>query len=191
MLFSLNEKDTRWLTPKNDTQSDLHRFQSTSMSSYGDELPWDRFASHPARPTLKVYRCHPDAVMPSRAHASDSGWDITLIALDKKISNMVSRYRTGLKLEIPEGYHVKLYARSSLPQRGHTVSNCVGIIDEKYRGELLVTLTKIWATDLDLQLPCCAVQMIMEKKLEYDVIEVSSVDTDTERGQGGFGSSGY
>ncbi len=140
-------------------------------------------------PQLKVYKSRPDAVLPTKAHPSDSGYDVTLLEVAKMTNSRTVMYHTGLHFEIPEGYHLKLYARSSLSRDGYMIANNVGIIDEQYRGELLVALTKYDLAMVNLQLPNRCVQVMMEKKLVYDLVEIPQISTLTDRGTGGFGST--
>lgn len=169
----------------------LPRFMMQPFSDLDDISSYFPKRQNPY-PTLKIYRSRPDAVFPTRAHPTDSGLDVTLIGVAKKLSDTTSLYHTGLHLEIPAGYHVKLYPRSSLHKFGYALANSVGLIDEQYRGELLIALTQVdpALTPLTFHLPFKAVQMVMEKRFDYNIVEIDELNTTTDRGVKGFGSSG-
>jgi len=138
---------------------------------------------------LKIERDHPDAVLPTKAHASDSGFDITIVAIHKTLPNGVTLFKTGLRLSPPPGIYTDLVARSSLMKYGYMLANNVGIIDNSYRGPLLVGLWKFDPDAPDLTLPMRVAQLIPRKVLNIEISEVDSV-VETVRGDGGFGSTG-
>ena len=138
---------------------------------------------------LKVQRITPDAIMIGKGHVSDSGLDVTIIGVHKVISPNITMYKTGLRLQPDEGYYTKLYARSSLMKYGCMLANNVAIIDESYRGELLVVLYHFENTGQELTLPAKVAQLVVEKRIDVNVVEVDSLD-ETVRGSGGFGSTG-
>lgn len=131
-----------------------------------------------------------DAIAPSKKNCSDEGYDLHLISIDKKISEDTIRYDTGIKVQPPEGWHVEIIPRSSLSQSGYCLSNSIGLIDSSYRGTLRVTLTKIDKAAKDIELPFKAVQMILRQNVHYLCKEINEDELDqTERGEGGFGST--
>ena len=102
--------------------------------------------------TLKIKRNHPDAVLPTRAHATDAGMDLT--AIDDGVPSKDGRYieyNTGISIELPPGYHALLHPRSSISTKDLVLANSVGLVDPDYRGNLIcrfkivppVSLTKI------------------------------------------------
>lgn len=129
-----------------------------------------------------------DAVMPTKAHDSDSGYDLTLTRL-KSSSGNVEVYHTGVRVAPPEGHYFDMVARSSLYKFGYILANSVGIIDNQYRGEILVALLKT-RDDATLELPFRACQLIPRKIINFGMQLVGSLDS-TERGTGGFGSTGH
>jgi dUTP pyrophosphatase len=138
---------------------------------------------------IKIARDHPNAIMPSKAHASDSGFDVTVVDVHKKLPNGVTLFKTGLRLAPNPGYYTDLVARSSLMKYGYMLANGVGVIDNSYRGPLLVALLKFDPEASDLTLPLRVAQLIPRKIIDVEVKEVDKVD-DTMRGDGGFGSTG-
>jgi dUTP pyrophosphatase len=97
---------------------------------------------------------------------------------------------TGLYVEVPEGYCLKIYARSGIAHKlGLSPSNCVGIIDADYRGQIRVSLANSGTTAQVIKPGDRIAQMILEKVERIEWQEVKEI-TDTERGRGGFGSTG-
>lgn len=138
--------------------------------------------------TFRVARARPDAVLPQKSRVSDSGYDVTLLAVAQTRGPVVL-YSTGLLVQPPHGWYFDLVPRSSIIKSGYMLANNVGIIDRAYRGELLVPLVKIDQDAVDLVLPQRMVQLIPRPIAHFCVQEVSSLDQ-TERAGRGFGSSG-
>jgi dUTP pyrophosphatase len=141
--------------------------------------------------TLRVRRVDPRAVLPTRAYPGDAGLD--LYALDDAVLAPGERagVRTGIAIEIPEGQAGLVLPRSGLARRhGISVVNAPGLIDTGYRGEVEVLLLNtdrsspftIAAGDRIAQLVIVSVQT--PQVVEADELALS------ERGSGGFGSSG-
>lgn len=128
------------------------------------------------------------AVPPSKSRASDSGFDLTLIAPAQR-HGQVQFYRTGIKVQPAFGWYFDLVPRSSIAKTGYMLANCVGVIDRGYIGEILVPLIKVDPLAAELQLPARIVQLIPRPVIAAQICEVSSLD-DTDRGGGGFGSTG-
>ena len=140
--------------------------------------------------TLQVKRLIPEAIIPSKAHPLDSGFDISVVHVVKEdFGPGVTLYGTGLVVRPPDGYYIDMVARSSLCKFGWMVANCVGIIDSQYRGELCVPLCKIREDARPLELPARIGQIIIRELHVCDIQEVEEINT-TQRGVGGFGSSG-
>lgn len=141
-------------------------------------------------PSCLFIRMSEDAVIPSKKRASDEGYDITLIGIDKVISPVIIRYKTGIKIEPPFGYHIEMVPRSSLSSSGYMLANSIGIIDAGYTGEILVTLIKVDPDAKPVELPFKCMQALLRKSIHYTFHEVDSFDGETLRNEGGFGSTG-
>ena len=140
--------------------------------------------------TLQIQKMVPEAVTPSRAHPLDSGFDITVIrVVNPNFGPGVVLFGTGLIVRPPDGYYVDMVARSSTCKQGWGVANAVGIIDAQYRGELCVPMFKLSPDAKELELPARVAQIIIRRLEMADIEEVENVG-DTQRGAGGFGSSG-
>jgi dUTP pyrophosphatase len=129
-----------------------------------------------------------NSITPTKNFASDEGYDLTLIKIDEKISEISTRYDTGINVQPPLGYHIELLPRSSLTKSGYMLANSVGLIDASYRGTLKVVLIKVDPNASEIKLPFKAVQMILRKNHHFVLEEVKELE-DTTRGSGGFGST--
>ena len=137
--------------------------------------------------TLKCVKTDSNAVLPTKAHATDSGYDLTLIK-KHSVSGDTIFYDTGLKIQPPHGWWLCLAPRSSITKTGYMLANSIGIIDRTYTGPILVALKKIDTNAEELVLPVKLVQVIPMPAVHFEVSEVTTVE-DTHRNSGGFGSS--
>jgi len=128
------------------------------------------------------------AVLPSKANASDSGYDLTLLREIKQEGDVVY-YTTGVKLQPPHGWWLSLVPRSSMAKSGYMLANTIGIIDRSYQGPIIVALRKISPHAPDIALPAKLVQVIPIPAVHFDITEVSDFSETSERSEGGFGSS--
>ena len=138
-----------------------------------------------------IQKTHKDAVIPRAAHSTDAGYDVTVISAEKSHIPHVTVYNTHLRLIPPEGHFFELYVRSSLWKKGYMLANSTGgVIDPEYRGELKVALLKFDPCSADLELPSRVGQLILRKLNTTEFNEVEDLDINTQRGEGGFGSTG-
>jgi deoxyuridine 5'-triphosphate nucleotidohydrolase len=133
-------------------------------------------------------RTIPGAPAPAKAHASDSGYDVTLVAKGASHGAM-QMYRTGIKIQPGYGWYFDLVPRSSIWKTGYMLANSVGVIDRSYVGEILVPLVKIDPDAPELTLPARIVQIVPRPIVHVELELVESLDT-TRRGEGSFGSTG-
>lgn len=138
---------------------------------------------------LQVVKTHENAIMPSRAHPLDIGLDLTAIKKHKTLPHGVIMYDTGIAVKPPEGYYIEILPRSSISKTGWMLANSVGTIDPNYTGNLYIALAPVHPDVPEIELPFCKCQLVVRKAEYLDVTEVSSLD-DTDRGSGGFGSTG-
>lgn len=164
---------------------------------------------------LKVKKISERAVMPSKKYPMDACFDLSILIdennppitvindafvltyLDKGESattippNETVIFHTGLKFETEDGYNMKIYVRSSTGLKKNLVlSNGTGVVDTAtYRGEVLVGLTNIGNRSVTVKDLERVAQFEIVKTLETDIEEVDTLH-DTERGEGGFGSTG-
>ena len=146
--------------------------------------------SDPERPDLRVHRLHPDAVVPSYAHPGDAGLDLTSVADVVLAPGARAAVPTGLAMAIPPGWVGLVHPRSGLARRhGVTVANAPGTIDAGYRGEVLVLLVNLGADEVRLAAGERVAQLLLQRVGIAAIEEVDALD-DTDRGRGGFGSTG-
>mgnify|MGYP001413104252 FL=1 len=137
---------------------------------------------------VKFKKHDPNAVIPKKAGKHEVGFDLTCIKLKKKIGEKTSMFDTGISVQPPNGYYTEIIPRSSIVKTGYILSNNTGIIDPTYRGTLKICLTKIDDTLPDLKLPFVKFQLVLRKFILAEGEEVFEL-TETERGEGGFGST--
>lgn len=140
---------------------------------------------------LRVTRLRDDAVLPSRARSGDAGLDLTSCEEATLGPGERAAVGTGLAVEIPEGHAGLVVPRSGLALRhGLSVVNTPGVIDAGYRGEVRVILLN---TDREhpftVEPGMRIAQLLVVPALPVHVVEVGEL-TASERGEGGFGSSG-
>lgn len=141
---------------------------------------------------LKILRLPHNKVLPEYKTDGASGMDlsaaidepVTLKSLERKL------IPTGIKIEIPNGYEAQVRARSGLSiKHGITLINAIGTIDADYRGEVCVPVVNLSAEEYTIQPQERIAQMVICKVEKAD-ITVTEELCKTERGCGGFGSTG-
>ena len=139
---------------------------------------------------VKIKKLVPEAVIPSYANLGDAGLDLvaTWIKVEDHNKYGYFEYGTGICIEIPEGYVGLIFPRSSISKTGMLLTNSVGVIDSGYRGEIKFRFKYISGTN-SYNVGDKVGQMII---MPYPKIEFEEVEelTETERGDGGFGSTG-
>lgn len=138
---------------------------------------------------VKVKKLHPNAIIPSYAKPGDAGMDLTATSKwwDPDLQCVV--YGTGLAFEIPEGYVGLIFPRSSICKVPLMLSNSVGVIDCMYRGEVRFFFRPTDRPRKNYEVGDRIGQMIVMPFPKVKMIEVAEL-SNTERGTGGFGSSG-
>ena len=154
---------------------------------------------------INIETCHENAVIPEYQNYGDAGMD--LVATEKIKDNAFQLwFKTGLKIEIPNGYVGLIYPRSSISKKDLMLANSVGVIDSGFRGEVQVRFNKTGdfhpyryqvgeiqvrfnKNITEYQVGDRIAQLII---LPYPQVSFNEVDSleDSERGKGGFGSTG-
>lgn len=158
---------------------------------------------------IKVKKLRNNAVIPTQATNGAAGFDLTVSAFLDADGNVIEtgndkyiwldanrttilRCATGLAVEIPEGYCMKILPRSGLAvKEGITVVNAPGLIDSDYRGEVIVAIIKhhyLGSKDSYIHIGDRIAQAVIEK-VELPIFEEVDELSETERGEGKFGSS--
>ncbi len=141
---------------------------------------------------LKLQKLDENVTLPSYQTEGAAGMDlcaflkepVTLEPLERKL------IPTGLKMELPKGYEAQVRPRSGMAiKHGITLVNCVGTIDEDYRGELCVPVINLSKEEFTILNGDRIAQMVISPVTKAK-IEVVTQLSDTERGEGGFGSTG-
>lgn len=138
---------------------------------------------------INIKKLHPDAVIPKYAKEGDAGMDLVITSIIDSTTEDVT-YGFGISLEIPEGFMGLVFPRSSVRKQSLILSNSVGVIDSGYRGELQATFKKTdgnYSKKYDLG--DRGAQIIIMPVPYVNFIEVGELSS-TERGEGGFGSTG-
>ena len=140
--------------------------------------------------TLKFKRIHPDAVLPAYAHPSDAGMDIRSVADMTVPARGRALVPTGLVVLLPPLYEAQVRPRSGLAlKHGITVLNTPGTIDSGYRGEIGVILFNSSDVDFQIKKGDRVAQVVIAPVTQPVIEEAQEID-DTDRGAGGFGSTG-
>ena len=140
--------------------------------------------------TLKFKRIHPDAVLPAYAHPSDAGMDIRSVADMTIPARGRALVPTGLVVLLPPLYEAQVRPRSGLAlKHGITVLNTPGTIDSGYRGEIGVILFNSSDVDFQVKKGDRVAQVVIAPVTQPVIEEAQEID-ETDRGAGGFGSTG-
>ena len=138
---------------------------------------------------VKFKKLHDNAVIPTKAHDSDAGFDLTCVAFEEDTVKEIVTYHTGIAVEIPEGYVGLVFPRSSVYKVQLQLSNSVGVIDSGYRGEIMFKYRIVKPHIRRFGLGERIGQIIIMPYPEIEFVEVTDL-SDSERGTGGYGSSG-
>ena len=138
---------------------------------------------------IKFKKLVETAKMPTKAHPTDAGADLTAVSREWNEELKCWVYVTGIATEIPEGYVGLIFPRSSI--RKYTLAQCnaVGVIDSSYRGEIMVSYKLTSDVEKIYNIGDKIAQLIILPYPEVSYIEVESL-SETDRGENGHGSSG-
>lgn len=143
---------------------------------------------------VKVKKLHPNAVIPTYAKNGDAGMDLVATQIISNTTFDIT-YGTGIAMEIPKGYVGLVFPRSSIRKTDLSLTNCVGVIDSGYRGEIQATFKKVFGKndvrldELDYKVGDRIAQIMIIPYPSVNFIEVDEL-SQTDRGEGGFGSTG-
>lgn len=137
---------------------------------------------------VKFTKLHPEATVPKYALAGDAGIDLTAVAVKIDYDERIVTYHTGIAVEIPAGYVGLVFPRSSVYKTLLRLTNSVGVIDSGYRGEITLKykykdITRAYNVGERVG------QLII---MPYPIVELEEVEqlSESERGTGGYGSTG-
>ena len=139
---------------------------------------------------IKFIPLREGAHIPLKAHEDDAGFDLYASEDFTLKAHSFGCVPTAISIELPAGYEAQVRPRSGLAARhGVTVLNAPGTIDAGYRGEVKVILINHGDEDFEITAGMRIAQMVISPVLQARFAEASSL-TGSDRGQGGFGSSG-
>ena len=142
---------------------------------------------------IKFKKLDPRAVAPVRAHSTDAGFDLTATRITTELNEcgqLILVYHTDLAFEIPDGYMGIVVPRSSIFKKSIALTNCAGVIDSGYRGEVMGK----FRTTTDVVPAVFKEGERFAQLLILPVLDVQMMASDTlsesERGENGYGSTG-
>jgi dUTP pyrophosphatase len=151
---------------------------------------------------VRIKKLNENAVIPSYAKSGDAGMDLVATSIISDTPTQIT-YGLGIALEIPYGFVGLVFPRSSIRKTGLQLSNSVGVIDSGYRGELQATFNKLFGGEAmydEMKVKeiqpndfykvgdrVAQIMIIPHPPIEFEEVNELS---DTERGEGGFGSTG-
>lgn len=140
--------------------------------------------------TILVKKLNSTASMPTKAHSSDAGWDLTAISKEWNEKLNFMEYDTGLAIRVPPGHTGLLFPRSSISKTPLMLANCVGVLDHEYTGSIKLRF-RVGLDDKDNEynIGDRICQLIVVKFNESTLTLVEDFEN-TIRGEKGFGSSG-
>lgn len=141
---------------------------------------------------IDIKKLNERAIIPTRGSISAAGSDLYACIPEGSVTvpaGKTVKIGTGLAIAVPEGYFGAVFARSGLAAKGLRPANCVGVADSDYRGEYIVALHNDTDEDMTVADGDRIAQLVVLPYLDVEFNETDELDS-TERGSGGFGSTG-
>ncbi len=139
---------------------------------------------------LLIERINEKATIPFYAHIGDAGMDLFSVEKILIAPGEIKLIHTGIKLQLPLNTEAQVRPRSGLAiKNGITVLNTPGTIDEGYRGEVMIILINHGKKAFLVEEKMKIAQMVIKPTISVQIEEVNEL-TESDRGQGGFGSTG-
>ena len=139
---------------------------------------------------IKVKKLNNNATLPTRGSEYAAGYDLYEVEGATIKAHETAKVGTGLAFELPDDTFAAIFARSGLAtKQGLRPANCVGVCDSDYRGEYIVALHNDTEEDKTIEAGERIAQMVLMPYVKMEFAEVEEL-SDTERGEGGFGSTG-
>ena len=137
--------------------------------------------------SISFQKLHPDAKVPTRAFEHDAGQDLVAVETNTLKAGEGRIFKTGLACAIDPGFVGLVWDRSSMGKRG--IKSLGGVIDSGYRGEIGVILWNLHHEPQEIKAGERIAQLLIQPIATPQTVEVSSLSS-SDRGAGGFGSSG-
>ncbi|HLC70786.1 MAG TPA: dUTP diphosphatase [Candidatus Nanoarchaeia archaeon] len=138
--------------------------------------------------TLKIKKLHKDAKLPAYQTKGDAGFDLCAIENVTLAPSERASIPTGIAMEIPYGYVGLIWDKSGLSHK-FGLKTLGGVADAGYRGEIKVGMINLGKEPYTFEKGHKMAQMVIQKREEVDIVEAGEL-SDSERGEGGFGSTG-
>ena len=135
---------------------------------------------------IKIKKLHPNAVTPFYATEGSAAMDLTAVS-SEYIDTEHIKYNFGLAFQIPKGKVGLIFPRSSCYKQKQLLSNCVGVIDSDYRGEISAVMIGTSKSSYTTGERVAQIMFIDAPQIEF--VETNELST-SERGEGGYGSTG-
>jgi len=140
--------------------------------------------------TVKIKRLSPHATLPSRQHSYDAGYDVTAVEETVVPAGKWTLVKTGIAVELPGEMEIQVRSRSGLALKyGIFCLNAPGTVDAGYRNEIGVILANFSEEDFLIHRGDRIAQLIFQTPRHPELVEVDDL-SDSDRGLGGFGSTG-
>lgn len=141
---------------------------------------------------IKIKKLSTTAKLPTRESESAAGYDLyaDIIGTESVMPHQVAKIPTNIAIEIPDGFFGAIYARSgTATKKGLRPANCVGIVDADYRGSIFVPLRNDTSTVQNIEPNERIAQIVIQQSFNVQFEETDEL-SETDRGDGGFGSTG-
>lgn len=138
---------------------------------------------------VKFKKLVPEAVIPTKAHPTDAGFDLTAVSVEEDRKRNIVTYHTGIAVGLPENYFALLCPRSSVYKHQLQLANGFGIIDQDYHGELIFKYRIVQPHISRYGIGDRVGQLVVVPMPVLGIEEVDELE-ETERNADGFGSSG-
>lgn len=140
--------------------------------------------------SIGVYLLQDNAVIPTKSHPTDSGFDLYSVCRRVIDPGEVMIIEIGIKFQLPPGWELQIRPRSGMAAEGVTVINAPGTIDQTYTGEIKVMLINHGREIFEVNIGDRVAQAVPKPVYEMGVHEISEEPTNSSRGDAGFGSTG-
>jgi dUTP pyrophosphatase len=139
---------------------------------------------------FSMQKAFPEAILPTKAHESDVGWDLAT-PIDFRLNpGETRRIDFGIIVDIPDGYYIQVHNRSSVVWKYNTMMALgTGTVDTQYRGAILCPFYNFGQEQVQFNRGDRLAQMVIRPVVDA-ILEEGDVNTDTERGDGAYGSTG-
>lgn len=138
---------------------------------------------------VKFKKVHSDVKSPTKAHSTDAGWDLTCYVIDEDPKRGIITYHTGVCVKLPKNHFALLCPRSSVYKHKLQLANGLGVIDENYTGELIFKYRILHPNTTRYEVGDRIGQIVILPRPDFEFEEVDELE-ESDRGEGGFGSSG-